>query len=358
MANNVNEATPSRVNEITWITQLKNKCTTPPDFLRGAKANSRLDARTPVSEVSPAGLPVLNVSSNSVVDMNEVIDQFRIIMSGLLDQKMATIDDKVASISNSVASISAGLSSLQNAHTALSESVEKENQRLEAALRAQDQRIEVLSTELHCCAREVQNLKSQSASTTANTASGPTSAVSPVPSQHASAAARAPHQVCTMNDVRTLITEHDEVAKRRNNVVLVGIIEKKDEKLPDIVKQIYEISDQPVTAYRIGRRSDSTDAERPRLVLLKTTEQAKDRIMGNQRKVTYEGHSVYANHDLTPSEQQQRREAVPTYKLLRTAGIKCSLPRTVILKDGKPMSDEDIAIALKPSSSNTAEGTA
>eukprot|EP00117_Sycon_ciliatum_P000128 scpid104768/ scgid6318/ len=86
---------------------------------------------------------------------------------------------------------------------------------------------------------------------------------------------------------------------------------------------------------RIGRPSPSGKS---RLVHVSTNKATKATIMDGRFGLKFDDTPVYVNHDLTPNQQKDRRQAIPIYKQLRAKGIKCYLPYAKIVVDGTPIS--------------------
>ena len=107
--------------------------------------------------------------------------------------------------------------------------------------------------------------------------------------------------------------------------------------LPGLDRDILEV-------HRLGQSRPDSDV--PRLVRAKLTSAGKTRMFDSRKSLKLDDRAVYVNHDLSPVERARRKKCVPVFKKLRASGVRCTLPRDVILKDGKPMGESEIAIAL------------
>lgn len=159
-------------------------------------------------------------------------------------------------------------------------------------------------------------------------------------------------------EVRRIARAEFEAEARKNNVVLDCIPEVDGEDVSRIVKELLpDIAGEVLSAERLGRpvtvhapegaSQSSARASRPRKILLKMTSSGKRAVWERRRQLTRGGQPVYVNHDLTRSEQSARRSAIPAYKQLWAAGVRCSIPRSEILdQEGQPMSQARIAELL------------
>lgn len=152
----------------------------------------------------------------------------------------------------------------------------------------------------------------------------------------------APKETVSLTEV---IAEEVDRAQRANNAIVKGIPEAQDESddgLRGACMEVLGIPDQDfVSVARVGRL-DREDRTGPRHVkVIFKSAGAKERLYKRRFKIKHNDKPIIVNHDLTRTQQKQRRKAVPTYKALRTKGITCSIPYGVIInEDGDPMPDD------------------
>ena len=152
------------------------------------------------------------------------------------------------------------------------------------------------------------------------------------------------------------VREMIELREKANNVVIFGLPEDANAPLRDMILRLSPDlkNSDVIDAFRIGRPDQSSGNEtRPRLVLAKLTATGKRLLLRIKLNVKYGGERVYINHDLTKAEQKRRNKVLPVYKQLRAKGVVCSLPRDVILQDGRDMTSDDIEHVLGNTSTDT-----
>jgi len=147
-----------------------------------------------------------------------------------------------------------------------------------------------------------------------------------------------------------LVREEAEKRNRVHNVVLRGVEEAADEYLPAIISSF--ASDVSVSDVRAASRitprakNSETSTSYPRLIRATLTTEGKQALLKHRFSAQYNGKPIYIMHDLTRQEQKRRKAVLPTYQKLRAANVECSLPKDRIIKDRKPMTDDEIATLL------------
>jgi len=139
---------------------------------------------------------------------------------------------------------------------------------------------------------------------------------------------------------------------RRNNVVIRGLSSAAETDLVALISNL--VPDLPtnsvLSATFIKPRSAQAKPD-SKLVRAVLTAAGKKSLLSKKKQAEYDGSPVYIQHDLTKQEQARRRavvpQLVPQLKELRKKGIKCHLPRDVILVDGKELSNEEVASLLQ-----------
>ena len=152
----------------------------------------------------------------------------------------------------------------------------------------------------------------------------------------------------TLREVRDLILEQQQQSAIKNNVIVSPLPEMQSEDLRAVLlEMIPELAEHDFDAIRIGRAPEApgSEANKPRLVRIQTTEAAK-RLLMRKRGLKHGETPVYVNHDLTFAERSRRKQLLPVFRSLRQAKVQCSLTRDRIIRDGKEMSDIDIQAAL------------
>ena len=152
----------------------------------------------------------------------------------------------------------------------------------------------------------------------------------------------------TLREVRDLILEQQQQSAIKNNVIVSPLPEMQSEDLRAVLlEMIPELAEHDFDAIRIGRAPEApgSEANKPRLVRIQTTEAAK-RLLMRKRGLKHGETPVYVNHDLTFAERSRRKQLLPVFRSLRQAKVQCSLTRDRIIRDGKEMSDTDIQAAL------------
>lgn len=155
------------------------------------------------------------------------------------------------------------------------------------------------------------------------------------------------------------------------NVVLSGIDEAENEDLKAIIVDVAKhattqiLPTDIVSANRLGKADSGAKPQddvtpgsrplthRPRLVKVQFSNQTTARkLLANSRTLRESSQygSVYVNEDLTPSERIRRRQMVPKYRELRRQGMQVSLRRAAIWLKGRQMTDDEVNLALRPSS--------
>ena len=158
----------------------------------------------------------------------------------------------------------------------------------------------------------------------------------------------------TPNMAQTYFEEQAEQIARSNNVVLRGVPEAVEEGA--LVQTVRELipggvrSSDIFSAERLGRRNTAngsgTAPSKPRPVRVCLSKSGKELLMKKKQEAVTGGNPVYVSHDLTRTEQSKRNDVWPTFRKLRQNGIRCTLPRCVIMLKGKAMTDEEIAMHL------------
>ena len=159
--------------------------------------------------------------------------------------------------------------------------------------------------------------------------------------------------VPALEEVRRITRQEMEIEARKNNVVLAGVSCSDSTNVEEVVKTLLpDIQIEVLAVKKLGGKqrthgSGSVSDQPPSRILVDLTPRGKAALWERRRSLTCNEKPVYVNHDLTRAEQASRRAVVPTYKQLRAAGIRCSLPRCSIVLDGKVMSSQDIQEALQ-----------
>lgn len=152
-----------------------------------------------------------------------------------------------------------------------------------------------------------------------------------------------------------VVDECIERARRDCNALVHGLPEEQGEHILTRCRAILSTPTGIESAERLGKASEKA---RPVLVRF-SSRQSKHKVFKEKRSLMHEGKKLYVHHDLTRQQQQRRRELVETYKVLRTMGVRCTLPRDSILdEEGAPMPEGTIQRLLQESSPQVADGTA
>ena len=131
----------------------------------------------------------------------------------------------------------------------------------------------------------------------------------------------------------------------KDNVIVSMVDEVDGENLHDVlVNLVPDLAEHNFEAVRVGHQSTGENA-RPRLVRVHTTAAGKKLLM-KKRDLHFHDKKLYVNHDLTPGERKLRKKLLPKFRELRQAGIACSFPKDKIVRNGKEMTERDIARAL------------
>lgn len=150
--------------------------------------------------------------------------------------------------------------------------------------------------------------------------------------------------------VRKVVLSEREIERRENNVILSGVPESVTDIPQLLVDAAPELRNEIRSHHRLGRPSDpaaATSGARPRLVKVELSPRGKARLWQERRNVKHADSPIYVNNDLSFQERARRKAVLPTYKALLAAGVRCSLPRDTILKDGTPISEDAIKRATQ-----------
>ena len=150
----------------------------------------------------------------------------------------------------------------------------------------------------------------------------------------------------TTAEILSILGEERDKQERASNFVLHGLAEGAGATDREEVLKLFPHLAEATEIFRLGREAPSPTSK-PRPLLVKTTRPYKSEAFRAKNRLREK--SLFLNHDLTRDQQRRRRDVVATYKELRRRSVRCSLPYDLILIDGRPITDEDVAKYLSDS---------
>ena len=116
------------------------------------------------------------------------------------------------------------------------------------------------------------------------------------------------------------VEEREDRAKRKNNIVISGIMEEEGENVRNLKNKIQELfiehfdmSDVPIEgAHRVGKKSE--DGKRPKIIICTIMDTRKRQIILDNSSIYLRGTNVYINEDRTFMQQKAVREKVAARK--------------------------------------------
>ena len=241
--------------------------------------------------------------------------------------------EKVDALEREVVSLKA----TDNRVRALEQEIMKDRKRLQETAASCDgarQEVQDVHSRLDKLHRELQGVREIATST--QTKSPPRGCSSKSDSHSGITASSKEQELVTFQDMQEMVREESEQRERADCVILSGLTETSEEDLRRLVISLNtKLQDRDVVdVYRLGKQP-SKGPKKPRLVRARLSAAGKRILLQSRTSLSVDGCPVYVNHDLTRTEQQRRKAALPSYKQLRAKGVLCSLPRDRIMLKGK-----------------------
>ena len=279
----------------------RRKAESPPDNLRSSGKSAAGISGIPRS-VGPTSA-IGSTSSAKAAVAPDILADFKVCMSELLDERLAVLICNVDNLSKDVKDLKARVNELEREKTELASTVQPLT--------------EDMSTRTH-------------------------SAVS----------SHVPHDI--VSTVRQVVEEECMQLQIRDNVIISGIEEDTEETLVDVLASL--VPDIEASTFTAADRLGRPGGDRPRLIRAKMTATTKAKLIDARFGLKHGTNPVYVNHDLTMQQREARRSLLPKYKQLRSHGVKCFLPRDKILVDGKPIPEEKIMQLLMAPGQSSMQG--
>ena len=146
--------------------------------------------------------------------------------------------------------------------------------------------------------------------------------------------------------VRSIVRSERQVEARRNNVILSGVpVAMKPAEVTDLlVRTIPDLAGEIRGTHRLGREAtEDAQRNRPRPVKVELTPRGKARLWQRRRDLKHGESPIYVNNNLSIDEHVNRKAALPKYKVLIAAGVRCSMPRDRILQDARDPQQQHLA---------------
>ena len=189
-------------------------------------------------------------------------------------------------------------------------------------------------------------------------------------------------EVKTLERAHASAIERQDILERQENIIISGLpetdspaVEPTLELVNKLVKDTLAVTDcNIVSAKRLGSRPSNPDRQparhgRPRLIHVRFASRGeKARVLSAAGKL--KNTKIYLNEDLTKAERDRRKSQLPKFKQLRALNHKVRLRRDVLVLNGRPLQESDIAhllgggtmpsttVTLEPMHMDTPTGTA